>query len=351
MAKRAGVWMFGVALLHGSGACAGADLLADMRVSREGVLYRVDAATPEAAKPAYRILEREADPDMAAALERASAQLAINGPMPMRDLAVVLLKEHALAVRFSGKAVNQAMTPVGPVVVSGSLLGALRNLASQAGLQLVIHRDAVEFADRKSFALLLPNFENPTEVATRMMGTGASNIKLAGGSVSFDADADALRAVQHLLRELRLSRRGVTSFLSEVAGKQPGGATKAGPDAETRLANAEQGLMRQMGITSPPAKPMEPAPAPARPSGPDPLQVASISLVFKGDVVQALEKIGAAAKVEVRVVEAPAKPVSVNLKLRAVPLQLALETVGAQTRNKADIVYDKQARRIDIRAR
>ncbi|MCL4682654.1 MAG: DotD/TraH family lipoprotein [Rhodocyclaceae bacterium] len=332
------------------------EALHGVKTTREGVLYRIDEAARTPSRTAYRILEREADADTAAALEATPARLHLTERMQVKDVAAILLKDHGMAVRFSGQgAVVKSGRMVGPVVVSGSLLGALRNLGNQAGLQTIVHRDAIEFADRKGFALALPSFENQTEIATKLMGTGASNIKMAAGAVNFEADSDALRAVQHLVRELRQGRRGVSPFLSDLASRQPAPPTPppAAPDARsTELSVAEQALMKQMGIdaksikTSPPVLPVK-----TKAASPDPLLASTITITYEGDLVKAVERLAEEAEVAHRIVSKPRKPVKVKLNFRNAPLQAVLEALGRQSKGKAEIVYDKSARRIDIVAR
>lgn len=347
--------------VYSQGAAAG-DPYAGLKVSREGVLYRIDEATPASARHVYRILEREADADTAAALDAAMSRLNSSDRVTLKELATLLLKDQGIAVRFSGqRAVAKSGALVGPIAVSGSLLGALRNLGTQAGLQMIVHRDAVEYTEQKSFSLTLPSYESQGEVASRLMGTGASNIKVSGAAINFDADADALRAVQHVVRELRQGRRGVNNFLSDIASRQPAGVTPPKPATTPSKAStepsttAEQALIKQMGLSdqaqrdsAPVANRQKATPASA---GPDPLLAATVSIEFKGDLIKAVERLAAEANVTHRVVSSPAKPLAVKLNLRHVPLQVALEALGAQTKGKADIVYEKSARRIDIHAR
>lgn len=355
-----------------------ADFTDEMRFTRDGVMYRVDQQDIAQTQNAYRILEREEDPDVARRLDGKEAHLTIPSPITMKEALAILMKDSGMAVRFSGtRAMASASKPVGPMVISGSLLGAVRNLAKHAGVQAVLHRDAVDLVDSKTFSLMLPTYENATDMAARVTAARATNVKIVGGSIQFDATLDALQNVQRTVREVRAGRRGIASFMGREAARQDaalaqqkpltapqGTSTVATAETGSELENAEKTLLAQMGMLNKAGQ--SPQVAGARLAVPevakslskpnpvsvnaDPLTTALVTMEFRGDAVDGLEQLAKHAGIAHRII-GTSRSAPVRLKFANVPLGIALEAFAAQVKGKADVEYSKADRRVSLRYR
>lgn len=312
--------------------------LPGLRTTREGTLFRVTSSEDSAphAVAEYKIVEREQDD---AELAGKTANLIIRAPTPMRDVVTLLLSDSGMAARFSGaRAMDAATRPVGPALFSGGMKGALNSLAQQAGLQVYIRRNQVEFSDRRGYFVQMPAYENQTEVAARLQATRAANVRITGGMVEFDADQDGVRDVQNALREIRAGRRGAATFLSKMS-RDNVHSSPAKLAADTSITRkAEVALVAQM--------PQAVRSAPAT----DPLQ-RSVDLTFDGDATEALRRLAEKAGVSYKVAAAPKKYLGVSLRLNQVPLRAALESFDAQLKGAASLVYVRSAQRIDFVAR
>jgi len=316
----------------------------DIKLTQEGIAYRVESSEPAADKALYRILEREGDADAAKRLSTLSVQLVVDTPTAFAEVVTRLLKDSGLPPRFVGsRAVSASSATVTPTVVSGSVLGSLRHLAQRAGIQVVVYRDAVEFADRKTFVLVLPSFENSNEMASRLLATRATGIKATPGpepQVSFEADATALQQVQAVVREIKNARKGMALFLAS--------STRAGVVADPHVSarESESSLVKQLTDRKTDAAPLEPA-AKKVVQHADPLAVL-VSMKFKGDAADALAQLCAQVGIESKP-SSFKKKVSVTLALQRVPLQVALETLGTKLKGVAEVVYLKAERRAELR--
>ncbi|MDK9702573.1 MAG: DotD/TraH family lipoprotein [Sulfuritalea sp.] len=310
--------------------------LPGLRTTKEGTLFRVTSSEDSAPHAAaeYKVVEREQDD---AELAGKAANLTIRTPTPMRDVVTLLLADSGLAARFSGvRALEAAMQPVGPALFSGGLRGALNSLAQQAGLQVYIRRNQVEFSDRRGYQVQMPAYENLTEVAARLQATRAANVRIAGGVVEFDADQDGLRDAQNALREIRAGRRGTGTFLAKMArdGK-PTVSSAPAADPAAMMRKAEASMVAQM-----------PQATKASPTA-DPLQ-RSVDLEFDGDATEGLRRLAQHAGITYKVVAAPKKYLGVSLRLRQIPLRAALESFDAQMKGAAELIYVRSAQRIDF---
>lgn len=333
-----------VAALFASAAPAWADS-DGLRYTREGTLFRVAAADDAAGvKQEYVIAEREIDDPDTAGLR---VDVAVRTATALRDIAVLMLNGRDLAVRFTGpRAMEAATRPMGPALLSGTLKTTLNSLATQAGLQVYIRPQQIEFVDRRSYRLILPPYENATEIGARMHSTRAANVRIAAGNIEFDADADGLRDTQGLIRDLRAGRRGTAAFLARLNRGDSPPAAKAAPNTQPaedptsvaeRIRNAERAVLAAMQ-----------GPQPASNNG---VMARPISVEFEGDATEALRRIVQVAGISYRIVKQPAANLPVSLKLKQVPLRAALEALDQQLQGKADLVYVRMAQRVDFLAR
>lgn len=349
---------------------ASSELPDEVRFSREGVMYRVDMHDSLAVQNQYRIVESDPDPEAGHEIEEAKAHLAIADSMTIREALNLLLKDSGMAVRFTGeRSLASANRSVGPMVISGSLLGAIRNLAKQSGVQAIVHRDAIEFADSKSFVLFMPSYENPTEMASRLANAKTTNLKVVGKSIQFDATVDALRNVQGVIREVRAGRRGISAFMAkesarhETLASQKNSTTKLrsnkganAVDAHNERARAEASLLAQMGLQNR-VKPTPNAPlqerisetngnaAPVKATTPDPFATALVTLDYAGEALDGLAKLAKEHGLSHGVIGNP-KAIPIKIKLTNVPLDLALESFSAQLKKQASLEYNRPARQV-----
>lgn len=333
--------------------------------TREGTLYRIDAATPHQ-NAAWQILERENDAATATKLASRRVELSIHHPIAVKEVLAMMLQGTGLAANFTGaKAARAANATVGVGVVSGSLLGAIRNLATQTGLNAIVGRDAVTITDYKSFVLTLPAYENAADIARRLKESGAKDITASGSAISFSADDNSLRAVENLVRQFRIARRGVAPFLAAMEIPAP----EQSAAAQTRSATqaAEKALVAKLYGQSPsprgelPAA-HEPDPAHAgmapqkipnfmaeKPSvTTDPLTSAVVTLNFKGDAIEALRRVADDAGLRFLVMSRPLHPIAIYVRMTNVPLQMALETIGRKLGRRANVTYVAKTRTIEF---
>jgi hypothetical protein len=312
--------------------------LPGLRTTKEGTLFRVASSEDSAPQTAgeYKIAPREQDD---VDISGKPANLTVRNAIPMRDVVGLLLTDSGMAARFSGpRAMEAAAQLVGPAMFSGGLKGALNSLAQQGGLQVYIRRNQVEFTDRRGYQLQMPAYENLTEVAARLQTTRAANVRIAGGVVEFDADQDGERDVQNALREIRAGRRGAGTFLARMTRDAPSANAPSSAPLNTAamLRNAETALLPKAAI----------APGSAAPAT-DPLQ-RLVNVEFDGDATEGLRRLAQQAGVNYKVVAPPKKYIGVSLRLRQTPMKVALESLDAQLKGAADLVYVRSAQRIDF---
>jgi len=308
--------------------------LPGLRTTQEGNLYRIATAEAEAApqRQEYKIVEREAD---SVAVSERQVSLAISKPTPLREVVKFLLSAEEMAATYSGeKAVAASSAMIGPAVFAGGLKGALNTVASNAGLQVYIRDKQVELTDRRGYRMLVPTYENLSELARRTTATRAGNVRLAGNGIDFDANADALREVQQVLNEVRAGRRGATGFLDRMAQ----------PDVAAMQRKVEMDLVKTLTAGTP-APPVQ-----TSPSKPIDVMARPVRMEFEGDVTEAVRRLAQAAGINYRIVRAPAKPMRVSIKAQNLPLRDVLEDIDRQLKGRAGFVYVKTSQRLDFAA-
>lgn len=317
--------------------------LPGLKTTDEGVMYRV-VSSEEASgfkAPEYRLIERERDDEDLAARP---VNVTLREALPLRHAVTQVLANEHLAVRFTGpRAMEAANQMTGPAVLSGNIKGALAGFARAFGLQVSIRADYVEFSERRAYELRPPTFENTTEIAARLQRTRAAAVKVAGGAIYFDADQDGLADVKSVIRDIKAGRRGTGAFLaSQAAAAQPGltpvSAPPMAPLGPPAAAPAVKPVVPGAATTAGPSAPIDPL---ARP----------ITLEFEGDLVDAVRRLATHAGINMKVVKPLTRPVQVALRLRQEPLSLALQRLDAQAKGSVDLIYVRNARRIDVVAR
>jgi hypothetical protein len=308
--------------------------LPGLRTTQEGNLYRIATAEAEAAphRQTYKIVERELDSTEVA--ER-QVDLAISKPTPLREVVKYLLSAEEMSATYSGdKAMAASNMMVGPAVFSGGLKGALNAVASNAGLQVYIRDKQVEFTDRRGYRMLVPSYENLSELARRTQATRAGNVRLAGNAIDFDANTDALRDVQQVLNEVRAGRRGATGFLDRMAQ----------PDVAAMQRKAEADAVKAVTAAAAPQA------TPGTPPRPVDVMARPVRIEYEGDVTEAVRRLAQAAGVNYRIVRAPTQPMRVSIKAQNLPLRDVLEDIDRQLKGRAGFVYVKASQRLDFAA-
>lgn len=306
--------------------------LPGLRTTAEGNLYRIATAeaVTEHQRQEYKIVEREVD---SLDVSERQVNLSITKPTPFREVVKFLLSAEEMAATYSGeKASAVSSTLIGPAVFVGGLKGALNTLATNAGVQVYIRDKQVEFTDRRGYRMIVPTYENLSELARRTQATRAGNVRIAGNAIDFDANTDALREVRQVLNEVRAGRRGATGFLERMAQ----------PDVAAMQRKAELDAVKSMGATKPQVAQTAPAAIDvmARP----------VRIEFNGEVTEAIRRLAQAVGINYRIVRSPAKPVLVSIKALNLPLRDVLEDIDRQLKGRAGIVYVKASQRLDFAA-
>lgn len=308
--------------------------LPGLRTTTEGNLYRIATAeaVTEHQRQEYKIVEREVD---SLDVSERQVNLSITKPTPFREVVKFLISEEEMAATYSGeKAAAVSATMIGPAVFVGGLKGALNTLATNAGVQVYIRDKQVEFTDRRGYRMIVPSYENLSDLARRTQATRAGNVRIAGNAIDFDANTDALREVRQVLNEVRAGRRGATGFLERMAQ----------PDVAAMQRKAELDAVKSMGATKP-----QTVQAAATPAAID-VMARPVRIEFNGEVTEAIRRLAQAVGINYRIVRAPAKPVLVSIKALNLPLRDVLEDIDRQLKGRAGIVYVKASQRLDFAA-